>query len=457
MASANSFLQGFTGGMGAMSNLIDAKARREALALQTQWAQEDRDHQMQQRKNQKVMQNAHGVMEIYNSLDTPEKQSAFTTKMFNHLNQDPTFSKALDSDLPTGQHRELKELRANRNGDITPYFALYEGEGENRKELGISPLKNADGQVMTQSSEQFFQTLGSMPGVVDAATASRAQILSLGGQAPEKPWRITERDGMLIAQQGQGGQPKSLGYTAAGRSNKSGTGSTDSRFGSTKFPIVLKNEDGSETHYNLIGDRVVQQDYGSGGNVVGKPLDVTKKFTDVESGALEDRVRRILFGDQPAPESAPTESNQPGTGILKPEALEQTAQDSGSKETGKGAQKPREPINDPQAYLSEQWGQIKKKGPSWDLIKNVGRGMSANSQQASANNQKFSDAGRIYGNRFPGKTLSDDPQAIDAIEDFAQTHQGSYPNTDQLQQILDRLEQARSNSGPVVVQAGGMQ
>ena len=186
---ANAFLSGLTGGMTAMNSMLASRDRREALKLQTQLAQKERD-------DKTYINTALAVNSIQNSFETPEQKKQFQGEMIQGL--DKHYGDLLQRHVEPGTRKGISGYRFNNKGrvemDVGTYKVGEDGQyilDENGKRTGLIRTGKLSDQGMNDGSDRvvdmdftdFLDMAGRTKNILpDALT--RAQVISRGGKLP---------------------------------------------------------------------------------------------------------------------------------------------------------------------------------------------------------------------------------------------------------------------------------
>ena len=181
---ANAFLSGLTGGMTAMNSMLASRDRREALKLQTQLAQEDRD-------NQKYINNALALNHIRSSFKTPEERKAFDKHELDYLNE--KYKPLLQRNVEPGTEKGIAGFEFSQQGRVQPMVGVYElddkgertGKVLRRKALTDKGMNDGSDVAVDMGFTDYLAGIGRTPGIVDDAVMARSQILSRGGKLPK--------------------------------------------------------------------------------------------------------------------------------------------------------------------------------------------------------------------------------------------------------------------------------
>ncbi len=187
---ANSFLSGFTGGMGAMGQMIDRREQRDYNAQKMEWMKEDRAFQKQEQDNQMALRNFSQLNHIRNNLG--DKKGEYDKQMLGELSNQ--YRPLLDQQFP-GENRNFAGFKPTKSG-FSPQLRYTNADG---KEV-VDFLKDENGQPLVLDNEGLMQMVGRTPGLVDRATQLEAQILGKGGKLPERKETFTQEmiDGVLV-------------------------------------------------------------------------------------------------------------------------------------------------------------------------------------------------------------------------------------------------------------------
>ncbi len=197
---ASAFLQGFTGGMGAMNQMIggreDRAIRREQMDLDRQRmeksdARQDQkwDMQMKEYENQQKNYKAAAMMHGYGKMN-PEQQAEWRGSVADRLNQDPDLQNMLSRNV---SHDEQKRISPNLGSftkdGFVPEIEVFNGKtGEVIRTGPLTEFGKSDGSdsSLAMSNEDLMQTMGEYFGHDDFITNLEMDILSRGGQLPSK-------------------------------------------------------------------------------------------------------------------------------------------------------------------------------------------------------------------------------------------------------------------------------
>ena len=182
MAAANSFLQGFSGGMGAMSNVMNYKEQRE----QRQRQQELQDQQMQDQENLRYFSAvAHG----YKGMDD-DQRNEFQQVVVDKMNADPGVQKMLARNVGHNEQKRISSKFGNMTRDgFVPYIDVV--DGRTGKVLRTAPMtefgtSDANDKPVAISPDNFMKIMGAFLGKDDFGRQAEIEILRSGGSLPDK-------------------------------------------------------------------------------------------------------------------------------------------------------------------------------------------------------------------------------------------------------------------------------
>lgn len=286
---ANAFISGFTGGMGAMTNMINARDQREYNAQKMEWAKEDRayqaqerDYQLQEREKaeqkQQYQNNFGQLSSIRSSLgNDPEKIGQYDQAMFDYMNKQ--FKPLLDQQM--GENSSFVAFKLTEGGYV-PRMKFTNKEG---KEV-VDYLKDKNGQPMAISTDNFMQIVGSVPGLVDRAELTKANLLGKGISPPEQGETFTPStvDGMRVNTSSKTGKESLVGYAGKGGGSGSGSGSGGSGGDPYKTLQTWEGENGTKTTLTRVNGRYLINEH-RGSSVITKPA--SKEWLK-QNGFLEE-------------------------------------------------------------------------------------------------------------------------------------------------------------------------
>ena len=424
--AANSFLSGFTGGMGAMSQVMNYAEQRQA--------------RQQQQQDQQLQRNISGLMHIDREFgDDNKKRQAWRNDVFQSINKNKNFRSALELEQP-GSNITAFETMADGFVPIISYT------GEDGNEVSRPVMMEGSNKPLVIPHQDFFQAIGSQTDILDSATRHGAQLLGAGGSLPERSERYQQEkiNGGLYNRNLKTNELKSVGRGGSG-SRGGGTGSSDLSFGN---PTTTFNDNA--------GNRVEQYDmpYGKTYQIIrpsdGEPgefevYDITDKMNPKNVTGGANHVDRVMHGvggmqENPAVDTRPFYEWGTGTGG-EAESEEEEEEDKptekpkdrpkrtpvtpGSLDTGYGGFKvPREQMERAESARSEDIAGLA----------NLVRQQQKNSQLGQ---QNMANARTHYG----GMINPQSPQQQVAKPENAKSEKG------QIEQVYDEVERIISGGG----------
>ena len=209
---ANSFISGFSGGMGAMTNMINAREQRDYNAQKMEWMKEDRAFQEKERGKQESINNALGAYELTRGM-TKEQRSEFDTGFMGLLNQDERIQQSLQRNVPEGGRKELGGWYPAKNG-VGFKVNVFDKDGKpirsgNLTEKGLSDGSDRD---MVLPMPDLLEMMGGNPELISNTRLLAAKVRSMGGDVPVgETWNTINENGMRI-NRSNSGKEKLVGY-----------------------------------------------------------------------------------------------------------------------------------------------------------------------------------------------------------------------------------------------------
>jgi len=404
---ASAFLQGFTGGMNAMTNMINAREDRAFRQQQYQnqleqqkyqrgreekldsMRQQEWDMKMQQFENLEANQKATAVLHYLNKMD-PEGQKEVTGFVVNELNSRPEIITMLQRDVPEGHEKRVSQQfgEFEKGGFSLMVDTVNKETGEVVKTGPLTEEGHNDGsdKPVYVSYDDFQNFLGQVPGLAAKTLNLEMGILSRGGQLPGS---------------GQGEGTKKIDSW------------TDSETGNR---YMISQRGGQQILTATMPD----------GSVVERPITGGSNIND-------------LFGSFFSGEGI-----EGGKETPKPEAKpEQSGQQPKAKS---------EPAPDP----SEIVANLKTYGPSAETVSQGASHLWQGMKRGATNWHRRGQAAGLYTQMFKGsgKRLDQDPEAMAALEQFTEANNGAAPDEDQIKALFAEL---RKHRGRLRAGAGGMQ
>ena len=244
--AANSFLSGFTGGMGAMGQMIDRREQRDYNAQKMEWMKEDRALAEQNRNNQQYINNTMASYELYREMNK-EQKAEFESGVVDLFNNDEKIKSAINRNLKPGEHKNISGMYSAPNG-IGFNIDVRDDNGKviRNGRLTEEGLSDGSDKDMVIPMRDFLTELGKNKGMVDESRLRAANILARGGKNPnvssEKPstYSYEMKDGgKVIVEQFKNGRRVVNSFDKTGAFTRTG-GMTGNRTGSVA-DSVLKN------------------------------------------------------------------------------------------------------------------------------------------------------------------------------------------------------------------------
>lgn len=206
--AANSFIGGFTGGMGAMTNMINSRDQRAYNAKRMEYMEQDRGFQQQQQdwkvqdraqqqkeiKRKESLRSFSQINHIRQNLDDDKKKGLYNKSMFEYVNQ--KFKPFMDAQFGKDTKTQFNAFKPIEGGLFVPGLKYTNPEGKEVTDY----LRDENGKALAISSDDLMGVMGSVPGILDHATQLEAQILGKGGQLPKRPTKFGElvnEDGLM--------------------------------------------------------------------------------------------------------------------------------------------------------------------------------------------------------------------------------------------------------------------
>ena len=228
---ANSFLSGFTGGMGAMGQMINARDQRDYNAQKMEWMKEDRAFQNQEKERLGQIRQSQSMLHYYNNA-TKEQRSAMEQTAYDSINSDKKWQSYMNNSVP-GETVKLNRFDMIRDKDgklqgMSPMLDIMDDKGKLLRSGYLTQDREKGGQQMIMPTQDFIGLIGSND-MKGARLAAEMKLIELGGELSK-----SEKYGDIVTQNGMLGQfnlnnNKFTPFTSKkGGSGSSTSGSSDS-------------------------------------------------------------------------------------------------------------------------------------------------------------------------------------------------------------------------------------
>ena len=198
---ASAFLQGFSGGMGAMNQLIGAREdraiRREQMDLdrkrmnmQMDQQQQEWDLKMKEYQNQQDNYKAAAVLNMFGKMGDENKKRAITEAGASILNQRPEILEQLNRNVPEGFEKRISTKGGRYvDGGVVPLVDTVNKEtGEVVKTGDLTEHGYNDGsdKPVMLPNKDFINFVASVPGLTDELLQIETGMISRGGNLSKK-------------------------------------------------------------------------------------------------------------------------------------------------------------------------------------------------------------------------------------------------------------------------------
>ena len=267
--AANSFLSGFTGGMGAVSQVMNY--------------QEQRQQRQQQLQDQQMQRNVATMMHIDQSFgDNKEGRQKYRQGMFQGLNENQHIKSALALEH---EDAEISGLEVTAAGFV-PIISYPDPDNPDKK-ITRPVMMEGENQPLAIGQEDFFRAIGSQPDLLDRSVKLQAKLLGSGGSLPERSERYQQEtiNGGLYNRNLKTNELKAVSGGGGSRSgSSSGSGSA-----ANPRTLLKRDEDGHQVQYTMEDGHVIRTEWPTDGKPVRS--DVTNDWNNIkQSGNVADRM-----------------------------------------------------------------------------------------------------------------------------------------------------------------------
>ena len=183
MAASNAFMSGFTGGMTSINSMMDSAEQRRTR-------REDRD-------NQQALQYFSAINHGYQGMNDEQKQE-FQASVVDRMNGDPAIQQILSRNVGHNEQKRISPQFGKMTKDgFVPVIDVVDGRtGEVIRTGPLTEFGNSDGsdKPVAIGNEDFMTMMGSYLGKDDFGRQMELEIISRGGQLPEKAEQMNPYD-----------------------------------------------------------------------------------------------------------------------------------------------------------------------------------------------------------------------------------------------------------------------
>ena len=305
--SANAFMSGFTGGMTSMNSMMDSAEQRRTR-------REDRD-------NQQALQYFSAINHGYQGMNDEQKQE-FQASVVDRMNGDPAIQQILSRNVGHNEQKRISPQFGKMTKDgFVPVIDVVDGRtGEVIRTGPLTEFGNSDGsdKPVAIGNEDFMTMMGSYLGKDDFGRQMELEIISRGGQLPEKAEQFNQEwiAGTLY---NRSSKDNKLTSTGGGKNSGSGSGGGMDNPNDWGKPDTTHSHEGRRMETYHLGDgRVMARIFDDPENFSKFEVhDITHRYNESTAGggSVDDQFARSFLADT---NTNPTDEGAGGGGEPEP-------------------------------------------------------------------------------------------------------------------------------------------